>query len=134
MYNVDELKAMLNENTPEELANAFTKNLNAAVQEKKKQEANSKNKIADCATIIRNCINYVNKYYPDLGKYMALIKDEDIDEVAESLVESFEGEVVDAVKELNHLLKVVSAVNEKKVSTEKTVDPLEGFLKAYGLK
>ena len=134
MYNVDELKAMLNKNTPEELADAFTKNLNAAIQEKRKQEENSKNKIADCATIIRSGVNYVNKYYPDLGKYMALIKDEDIDEIAEDLIELFDGEVADAVKELDNLLKLVSTVNEKKISTEKTVDPLDGFLKAYGLK
>ena len=56
MYNVDELKAMLDKSTPEELANAFTKNLNAAIQEKRKQEENSKNKIADFATIIRSGI------------------------------------------------------------------------------
>lgn len=134
MYNVDELKAMLNKNTPEELADAFTKNLNAAVQEKRKQEENSKNKIADCATIIRSGVNYVNKYHPDLGKYMALMKDEDIDEVAEDLVEMFDREIANVVKELDNLLKVVSATNRKKISTEKTVDPLDGFLKAYGLK
>ena len=134
MYNVDELKAMLDKSTPEELANAFTKNLNAAVQEKRKQEENSNNKIADFATIIRSGISYINKYYPDLSACMTLIKDEDIDEIAKDLVELFDKEVASVVKELDDLLKVISAVNKKKISIEKTVDPLDGFLKAYGLK
>ena len=134
MYNVDELKAMLDKSTPEELANAFTKNLNAAIQEKRKQEENSNNKIADFATIIRSGISYIDKYYPDLSACMTLIKDEDIDEIAKDLVELFDKEVASVGKELDDLLKVISAVNKKKISTEKTVDPLEGFLKAYGLK
>lgn len=137
--NYTDIMALLSKYSPEEIAESFSKELNAAV---KKQEEEKKAKEKTRLTAATNFLSALNEFfeicYPDSNI--------EINITAEELLESFD-EFIPEMKKFNAILDSVAKTFEpsalaavpKSVSDSisaipnSTVDPITSFLRTYNL-
>ena len=131
MYSVNDILSLLNKGEkPETIAQNFTDILNAAIDQKKKndEEANKKlqeTKKRELQTILDEIKMWCKTYYPELNIQCSL--------KAEEVMPIFDG-TAESLKEFNKFFDKIPI--EKKKDTEKTVDAdkaINDFLKMFYL-
>lgn len=131
MFNVDDLLTMMNAGiSTDEIASSFTEALNAAQEQKKveeektalarQEEKERAAKLADTTDLLDIVRDYLNKWYPNVA-----MKD---DTSAEDLIE-----LLDTVLELNVQFKQLGDMFNKPARKRASVDPIESFLRSFGL-
>lgn len=139
----DILTALQSGQDPNEIANSFADQLNAAIRQKAEDDkvANDKKsyKIDRVASVMDAVLDLLEDFYPDL--YVEDLRDA---VSAEDLVEAMD----EAYAEIQRMTPVLSALDDLlkdlekedtskptlKVDTKSQVSPIEIFLKANGLK
>jgi hypothetical protein len=137
--NYTDIMALLSKYSPEEIAESFSKELNAAV---KKQEEEKKAKEKTRLTAATNFLSSLNEFfticYPDSNI--------EINITAEELLESFD-EFIPEMKKINIALNSIAeacqpstfaavpkSITDSIASIPKpTIDPIASFLRAYDL-
>jgi hypothetical protein len=126
--NYTDIMALLSKYSPEEIAESFSKELNAAVK-KQEEEKKAKEKVRLTAAI--NFLSSLNEFfavcYPDSNI--------EINITAEELLESFD-EFIPEMKKLNTVLDSITKTFEPSTLAavpKSTVDPIASFLRTYNL-
>lgn len=123
MYNTNDILEMLNKGmTADEIAEAFTNSLNAAIKE---NETNSKKKekIEDAEALIAAFTNFMNKHYPNTIE---------VEFTGEDLVDAID-ELVPELKKLSQLMGVLAPKESSTPKENAPIDPISYFLKSYNL-
>ena len=155
MYTKNELLKMLETTSADDLAATFTSALNEAIKEKEAAEAEAKKRIAeraalenDTSLLMDHIKNYLEVHYPTFPA--DIFAKVDITATVDAFDHVFNDK--NLIKEVNTLRNLMVTLNHKvspadikagdaaiapnpavKVSTA-TVDPLDNFLRSYGLK
>ena len=139
-FNMNDILAALQSGQdPNEIANSFADQLNAAIRQKAEDDkvASDKKsyKIDRVASVMDAVLDLLEDFYPDL--YVEDLRDA---VSAEDLVEAMD----EAYAEIQKMTPVLSALDDLekedtskptlKVDTKSQVSPIETFLKANGLK
>lgn len=153
MYTKNELLKMLETTSADDLAETFTSALNEAIKEKEAAEAEAKKRIAeraalenDTSLLMDHIKNYLEVHYPAFPA--DVFTKADISTIVDAFDHVFNDK--NLIKEVNTLRNLMTTLNHKvssadtkagdaaigpnlKVSTA-TVDPIDNFLRSYGLK
>lgn len=126
--NYTDIMALLSKYSPEEIAESFSKELNAAV---KKQEEEKKAKEKTRLTAATNFLSALNEFfaicYPDSNI--------EINITAEELLENFD-EFIPEMKKINNALDSIAKAFEPSTLAavpKPTIDPIASFLRTYNL-
>lgn len=132
MNNVDDIVTLLAKGdiTAEELANDFAKNLNEAVArmdaaKKAREEEYEKQKLADAEIIVHTLVVFLQKYYNDFCKNIA-VTNTDETEFAKEIIAN-----IDAYIKLIDGLSFLTTDTKRAATSVK--DPIMEFLKEYKL-
>ena len=135
MYNMNDILAQLQGGqSADQIAQAFTDALNAAIQKQNEQsEANARRqaKISDMADLIEGLVDFIDKYYPEL-----LPEDMDLeitDEDAAQLIDELDAAVPQLVQ-LTSALKGLEELTAKPVSRVEPIGTAKMTVKRPGAK
>lgn len=153
MFTKDQILKMLETTSPDDLAAAFTSSLNTAIKEKEEAEKKAKKEAAeraalenDTALLVDHIKNYVAVHFPSFP--VEVFKGVDIATITDACAHVFNDK--NLIREINTLRKLMTigdptpstktdgaALEVKPITattTKNNGDPLDNFLRAYGLK
>ena len=122
MYNMNDILAQLQGGqSADQIAQAFTDALNAAIQKQNEQSAaNARRqaKISDMADLIEGLVNFISEYYPE-------VLPEDVDlEITEEDVAGLIDELDAAVPQLVQLTSALKGLEELTTKPASRVEPI----------
>ena len=134
MFNMEDILARLqNGETPEAIADSFTNALNGAVQEQAKQDAARKKedeKLADAQAIVDRVLDFLDKWYPEVGTCGTVVDAADVLEVLDQMIP----ELTAMTKLLAKLDKVLDEPVKVKVkSAQCPSDPFKAFFESHNI-
>ena len=135
MFNMEDILARLAAGeTAEAIADSFTNALNGAVQEQAKQDAARKKeneKLADAQTMVNTVLDFIDKWYPELGTAAVDVDAADVLEVLDQMIP----ELTAMTKLLTKLEKTLNEPVKVKVksTTKPSADPFKAFFSAHNL-
>ena len=123
MYNMNDILAQLQGGqSAEEIAKSFTDALNAAIQKQNEVDARRKAKISDMTNLIKNIVNFIRKYYPEV-----LPEDADLDITDDEVAELID-ELDTAIPQLTSALKdLENLMGDKPISKAETTKKRPGI-------
>lgn len=153
MYTKNELLKMLETTSADDLAATFTTALNEAIKEKEAAEAEAKKRIAeraalenDTSLLMDHIKNYLEVHYPTFPA--DIFTKVDIATTVDAFDKVFNDK--NLIQEVNTLRNLMTTLNHKVSLTDTkagdaaigpnlkantaTVDPIDNFLRSYGLK
>ena len=134
MFNMEDILARLaaGENA-DTIATEFTNALNGAVQEQAKKEAARKKeneKLADAQDIVDRILDFLDKWYPELGTVTKEVDAADVLEVLDQTIP----ELTAMTKLLAKLDKVLDEPVKVKVQkTKSSGDPFKAFFESHNI-
>lgn len=135
----DILTALQSGQDPQDIANSFANQLNAAIRQKAEDDkvANDKKdyKMNRVASVVDGILDLLEDFYPDLytEEMRDAISTEDLVEVMDEAYAEIQ-RMTPVLSALDDLLKDLEKEDTLKVDTKSQVSPIETFLKANGLK
>lgn len=122
MYNMNDILAQLQGGqSADQIAQAFTDALNAAIQKQNEQsEANARRqaKISDMADLIEDIVDFISEYYPEV-----LPEDMDL-EITEADVAELIDELDAAIPQLVQLTSALKGLEELTAKSVSRVEPI----------
>lgn len=122
MYNMNDILAQLQGGqSADQIAQAFTDALNAAIQKQNEQsEANARRqaKISDMADLIEDIVDFISEYYPEV-----LPEDMDL-EITEADVAELIDELDAAIPQLVQLTSALKGLEELTAKPVSLVEPI----------